>query len=217
MAKTIFDMPMPRPSRSGISFIGGDPAPEKPIPSQEEEGEPEVVCDPPLGRNVFGYLEPRKGIDAPGDFRSCMSCASFIPERAFHAATFGNRCQLLGSFPIEPMANCYRWRPWPMGKPVEAVVEAHALGALNGARSSLSPFDVGYSADTDDIHQCRGCRNFDPQSDDVADGAQGPHCEAMEQLNRALPKMFQVNESVDPNGGCSAWTEPANDEPDEIS
>ena len=104
-----------------------------------------------------------------------------------------------------------------MGKPVEAVVEAHALGALNGARSSLSPFDVGYSENENHSHQCRSCSFFDPQSDDADNGAEGPHCEAMEQLNRALPKMFQVNESVDPNGGCSAWTEPANDEPDEIS
>ena len=214
MAKTIFNASsVARPVSRGPSFIGMDPRPPAPIPSQKEEGEPEVASAPLLGRPTLNYLEPRKGTDAPGDFRSCASCRAFVPERAFRAATTGNHCVILGNFPVEPYANCSHYAPWPMGKPIESVVESNALCCLNGARASLSPYDVGYDEDRDHSHKCRSCRQFDPESDDADDGAEGPHCEFFEQLNRSLPKIFQVNESVDPDGGCSAWTEMVPDEP----
>ena len=206
--RTIFDAPPPRPASRAMTPYLADVAPKK-IPSQAEEGEPEVGSDPPLARNVFGYLEPRKGIDAPGDFRSCQSCASFIPERAFHAATVGNRCHLLGSFPVEPHANCFRYRPWCDGKPVEATIEHHALACLNGARSSLTPWQVGYCSDKDHDHKCRSCRHVDRYAEP---GEPSPSCEFFETLNRSLPKIFQVEQSVDLDGGCSAYAEPVPDE-----
>ena len=207
MARTIFDIPEPRAPRAAGRMLAA-PEPEE-TPSQEDEGEPEVMSEPKLGRNVFNYLAPRKGIDAPGDFRSCSSCRNFVPERAFHAATTGNKCVLMGSYPIAPHGNCFRYAPWPDGKPVEHVVEGHALACLNGVRAALGPWDTGYTEDADCSHRCRDCRHYDAIGD--AD-APGPECEFMEEMNRKVPNVFNVNESIDPDGGCSAWCEP---EPDE--
>ena len=213
MAKTTASYPAPaRVVRGGLSYIGLDPPPPKPIPSQKEEGEPEVGSQPLLGRQVLNYLEPRKGIDAPSDFRACASCRSFVPERAFRAATTGNHCVILGNFGVDPSGNCSHYAPWPMGKPIEHVIEGHALACLNGARASLSPYDVGYCEDRHHTHKCRACRHFDAMSDDSDNGAKGPHCELYEELNRKLPKVFQAFEPVDPDGGCSAWAEPVPDE-----
>ena len=205
MAKTIFDLPEPRSARSGARFLADTEDEKSEAPSQAEEGEPEVVSEPKLDREAFSYLEPRKGIDAPGDFRACSSCKNFVPERAFHAATTGNHCVLFGSFPVAPNANCARYVPWPMGKPIESVIEAHALACLNGSRASLSPFDAGYCEDHGHSHKCRNCRHYDFMGD--AETA-GPECEFMEELNRELPNIFQLREAVDPDGGCSAWVEP---------
>lgn len=205
MAKTIFDADEPREARPASAYIGM-PAP----PSQAEEGEPEVVSEPPVERTALNYLAPRKGVDAPGDFRSCASCCHFVPERAFRAATMGNHCALLGSFPVEAHANCNHYAPWPNGRPVEAMIDAHALACLNGSGAALTPYDAGYDSDDDHCHKCCGCRHYDAIGD--AD-TPGPECELMEELNRCLPKIFQVSESVDPNGGCSAWAEPMPDEP----
>ena len=181
----------------------------KEIPSQAEEGEPEVGCEPKMGKEVFNYLAPRKGTDAPGDFRSCASCKNFVPERAFHAATTGNHCVLFGTFPVEPHGNCFRYVPWPAGKPMEHVIEGHALACLNGSRSSLSPFDAGYCEDKDHSHKCKNCRHYDWKGDD---DTMGPECEFFEELNRKLPNLFMAGESIDPDGGCSAWAEPVPDE-----
>lgn len=208
MAKTIFDVAAPRAPRPTFRPIAAE-EPREEIPSQAEEGEPEVGSEPPVGRQAFSYLAPRKGIDAPGDFRSCMSCASFVPERAFRAATTGNHCVLLGSFPVEPHGNCFRYHPWANGKPVEAVVEAHAMACLNGVRAPLGPFDVGYCEDHGHSHRCRSCRHYDAVGD--AD-TEGPECEAFEALNRELPAVFQINESIEPDAGCNLWAEPVPDE-----
>ena len=206
MAKTIFDIMPVRPTR-GPSFIGAEP--EKKIPTQAEEGEPEVGADPRLGRAVFSYLEPRKGTDAPGDFRSCASCRNFVPERAFRAATRGNHCVLMGNWPIEAHASCNHYAPWPMGKPIEHVIDAHALACLNGARQSLDPYSANYDDNPRHSHKCSGCRHFDAVGDE---DTHGPECELMEALNRSLPKVFDAGESIEADGGCSAWTEPAPDE-----
>ena len=203
MAKTIFDSPPPRPT-AGRFMAAPEP---KEIPSQAEEG---VSCDPKMGMSVFNYLAPRKGIDAPGDFRSCASCENFVPERAFHAATTGNHCVLFGSFPVQPYANCFRYAPWPAGKPVEHIIEGHALACLNGSRSSLSPFEAGYCEDDDHGHKCRDCKHFDMMGDE---DSMGPECEFAEELNRKLSNLFFASESVDPDGGCSAWAECESDEP----
>ena len=95
---TILDTPPMRPKPSG-RMLAEWPEP----PTQAEEGEPEVVAEPRLMSEALNYMAPRKGIDAPGDFRSCASCMAFVPERAFHAATRGNRCMILGDFPVEPL------------------------------------------------------------------------------------------------------------------
>lgn len=208
MAGTIFDMPAPRAARSSLKYIGAHPE-EKDIPSQAAEGEPEVECEPRLGKAVFNYLAPRKGVDAPSDFRSCASCANYVPERAFHAATTGNHCVLFGSFPVEPHAVCNFYHPWPDGKPEEHAVGAHALCCLAGARMSISPYEAGYCADRDHDHRCRYCRHYDALGD--ADSP-GPECEFMEELNRKVANLFDVSEKIDPDGGCSAWCEPAPDE-----
>jgi len=209
MAKTIFDAPAnPRPARAASIVAYDEPEPKE-IPSQAEEGEPPVEAIPRLTMTALGYLAPRKGIDAPGDFRSCMSCRNFVPERAFHAATTGNHCVLLGTWPIEPHGNCNHYAPWGNGKPVEAAIEAHALACLNGSRAALTPWDVNYCCDHGHSHKCRDCKHFDRIGD--AD-TNGPECELAEEFNREIPNVFQASESVDPDGGCNAWAEPVPDE-----
>lgn len=201
MARTLtaIDMPAPRAKPIGGLLAGPRPAEMK---TQAEEGEPEVIAEPRLMSEALNYMAPRKGIDAPGDFRACSACASFIPERAFHAATRGNRCKILGSFPVEPHANCNRFNPWPTGKPIEHVIEANALCCLNGSAAAMSPITAGYCEDKDHNHQCRSCAHYDflGEPDNP-----GPECDFFECLNEALPKIFNTPTKVDPNAGCSAW------------
>lgn len=210
MAKTAADLPVLSMLKPGKARLAVDDEPE-----QAEEGEAEVIAEPRLGKDALGYLAPRKGIDAPGDFRQCQSCQSFIPERAFHAATTGNRCKLLGgNFPIGPGDYCHKYTPWPQGKPVEHAIEAHALMALNNSPASVSPWEVGYCANDDHKHQCGRCRFFDAIGDP---DSPGPECEFFEELNSELPNVFQASTIVEPNAGCNAWSEPAPDEPDAVS
>ena len=79
MARTLtaIDMPAPRAKPIGGLLAGPRPAEMK---TQAEEGEPEVIAEPRLMSEALNYMAPRKGIDAPGDFRACSDCASFIPE-----------------------------------------------------------------------------------------------------------------------------------------
>lgn len=210
MARTLtaIDMPMPRAKPSGRMLAS--PEPEEPK-TQAEEGEPEVVAEPRLMSEALNYMAPRKGIDAPGDFRACSSCRNFINERAFHAATTGNRCLLFGDFQVEPHANCARYVPWPKGKPIEHVIEANALCCLNGSASSISPWAAGYCENREHNHQCRSCRHFD--SGYQEDGSEPkPECEIFESLNRLAPNIFATPTAVDRNAGCSAWGEPVPDE-----
>ena len=198
---TILDSPALRPKPSGRMLAEG-PEP----PTQAEEGEPEVIAEPRLMSEALNYMAPRKGIDAPGDFRSCAACAAFIPERAFHAATRGNRCLILGDFLVEPHGNCNRFAPWPRGKPIEHVIEANALCCLNGSAASMSPMTAGYCEDKDHNHQCRSCRHFDSgYQEDGSDPK--PECEMLEELNRKVPNLFASPINVERNAGCSAWAE----------
>lgn len=210
MARTLtaIDMPAPRARLSGGLLAGPGPAEMK---TQAEEGEPEVVAEPRLMSEALNYMAPRKGIDAPGDFRACSSCRSFIPERAFHAATRGNRCLIFGDFPVEPYANCARYCPWPQGKPIEHVVEANALCCLNGSASSIAPWAAGYCEDQDHNHQCGSCRHYDYGMQE--DGSEPkPSCEIFEELNRKVPNLFATPTAVDRNAGCAAWGEPVPDD-----
>lgn len=210
---TIADTPAPEPRkrRGVVTLIAyGDRQRAPKVPSQAEEGEKPVAAEPRLGRDVFAYLEPRKGIDAPSEWRECASCRSYVPERAFHGAQNGNRCLLFGgSFPVEPYAYCHRFCPWPMGAPIEHAIASHALMLLNHPQGSVSPFTAGYCEDPSHKHRCKFCRQFDPDGDVDSPGAE---CEFYGELNEKLPAIFALNEKVDPDAGCDSWSEPPREE-----
>jgi hypothetical protein len=165
-------------------------------PSQKAEGEEPVVAAPRLGRDVFLYMEPRPALDAPASFAQCASCCNFIPDLQMHGAVRGDRCLLFGTnFPITDDDSCNLYVPWPAGDPCKGCVAHGAEELIGGMRASVKPFDVGYVADTKVT--CKRCRQFD-----FVDSA----CEAMEELNRKLPQMFDLDEKVSADGCCSMWS-----------
>jgi len=183
-----------------------------PTETQAEEGEAKVVSEPKLDKAALGYMEPRKGVDAPTDFRSCASCVNMIPERIFRAATQGNRCLILG-MSVDLTDYCNKYSAWPLGKPDERVLEANALLAIDArGRGAVDMVDAGYCSDDDHKHLCRCCKHFDlmGEPDDP-----GPGCELMEQLVRDNPDIWGMTNKINPDGGCNGWSEIVPDEPSE--
>ena len=170
----------------------------------EEPKEPPVEAVPRIGREAFGYHEPRPGIDGKSYHGACGSCQNFVPEAAMTGAVYGSRCVLFGaSFPITDDDSCGRWVPWAAGAPCDHVTAFYAGEIRKGLPGALSPWAVGYRGGC--TTQCRNCRFGDSSDPETAAGKL--ECEAFESLNEKSGNLFALEKTVDPYGGCSLWQE----------
>jgi len=190
--RTIADGPMPALPRPGPSMAVALATPER----EEDEAEPEIAAEPPLTRAAFAYMEARAGLDGPGYFAACANCSHFVPESFMRGAVRGDRCQLFGSnFPISDDDGCNSYMPWPDGTPCQHCVSHAAEKMVAGCRGSVSPWSVGYAANTRRV--CATCRQFD---------AEESECRFFERLNETCPSVFMLDTKITPPARCSAWS-----------
>lgn len=162
---------------------------------QLEREEPPLEAEPKLGRDVVLYMEPRPAIDGAGSFGQCANCANFIPEISMRGAIRGDRCALFGSnFPIGGNDSCGLFVAWPAGKACDECIDHAAEDMIAGLRGSVSPYEVGYVANTS--VRCGNCRFFDWAESE---------CEMLEGLNTSLPDVFACDTSVKASGCCNLF------------
>jgi hypothetical protein len=168
----------------------------------EEPKEAPVEAVPRLTRDVFGYHEPRTGIDGKSYFGQCGSCQFFVSEAAMTGAVYGNRCALFGAgFRITDDDSCFRFTPWAAGAPCEHVTAFYAAEIRKGLPGALSPFEVGYHGEC--ATQCGSCRFGDRSDPETPPGKL--ECEAFEDMQEKAPLLFALEAIVDSFGGCNLW------------
>lgn len=165
---------------------------------EHEAAEPPVEAMPKIGRAAFLYREPRVGLDGLFYHGACANCQSFVPEAAMGGSVVGDRCVKFGSgFRISDDDHCSLYESWNSGLPCAAVTDFYALELRKGIVNGISPWSVGYKADT--CVQCQKCRFYDAESGE---------CEAMESLNERSPNLFELATDVKPQAWCTMWTAP---------
>ncbi len=110
----------------------------------------------------------------------------------------GSRCIIHGSkIDIDDDDSCGFWVDWPTkdGKPIPEVVANHASELSDGLAGSVTPEESGL---VDELVQCRHCV-FSTEGARV--------CGLYRDTNRAMPQTFALDEKIQPNACCNAWTE----------
>ncbi len=149
---------------------------------------PQVLNDmSKYGRGPFIYLEPRP-IDGDADYAQCGSCRMFVPEM--------QRCIIHGAkVDVDEDDSCGFWVPWPKGERVQHVIDDHAAELKKGVGPSVTPEESGL---VDDRVQCHRCVQFDSKQS---------KCALYDELNKMLPKLFDIPTKVHPHACCNAWTD----------
>jgi hypothetical protein len=168
----------------------------------EEPKEAPVEAVPRLTRDVFGYHEPRPGIDGKQYHGQCANCARFVPEAAMTGAMAGARCALFGSsFSVSDDDSCGHFSPWNSGIPCESVILFNAGELRKGMPPAISPWMAGYKAR--ECTQCGKCKFGDATNPEMPAGKM--ECELFEEINTRSPNVFSLETIVDVYAGCSLW------------
>ena len=153
----------------------------------EERGE--HYDSPPMkvGRDAFLYLEPASKIR---EFAQCGSCCMYVSGSEVGKKT--DRCVLHGSkVEISGSMSCGLYVP---GKPTSEDLAAHAEELRSGRKASVTPDESGL---VDRKVRCENCYYFDSGDGD---------CELFEALNKQNPRLFELEETVEPGACCNAQT-----------
>lgn len=133
-------------------------------------------------RATFLYMKPKPGYD-PEENAQCESCIHWIDDK--------DRCELHGKGDdIDGDDSCCLYVAGPNATGKEP------LGRVTPKESGLVSRQV----------RCDNCMFFDPDSEPKV------HCDFYSQLNRMLPKVFDLDRYVEEDACCNAQT-PGNRNP----
>lgn len=147
-----------------------------------------------VGRDAFLFMTPNSAKEKE-EFAQCGPCRMFVPEEYLQGKLQGDRCIIHGSRQdLDEDDSCGFFVPWPTpgGKPVEEVVRAHASELLKGVAGSVSAQESGLVSRRVQCHRCQFANS----------GAS--KCGLYADLNRTMPKVFDLDEEITPNSCCNA-------------
>lgn len=140
-------------------------------------------------RDAFLYFNHRPN-SPKTQFAQCVTCRMFVPDEYMGTDNDKDLCIAHGSkVKVGEEYSCGLYSGWPKGPPNPQVIRDHAAELKKGIPGSVTPKESGL---VERQVRCENCAFF-----------QG-HCELYRVLNKALPKLWDLDEKVDPYGCCNA-------------
>lgn len=128
-----------------------------------------------------------------GQFAQCISCRMFVPDKYMGTDNDMDLCIAHGSnVKVGESFSCGLYSGWPKGSPNPEVIRDHARELKKVIPGAVTPDESGL---VDREVRCENCF-FHRKSPS--------ECHLYDQLNKALPELFDLDIKVDPYGCCNA-------------